>query len=136
MQILNLHYNEGFGKGIIMLAMVGWILLTIFGSFALICFHHVLDTLELIIVTFLPFFSLVATLTLLSSTNSVSVSSQDFLSQLLQRNPTKRIKRSINAAKPLRLYFGNLFYSQPHTVLTCLVVITNNVITLVVGYGG
>ena len=136
MQILNLHYNEGFGKRIVMLGVLGITLMAIFGIFALICFHHALDTLELIMATFLPFFSLAATLTLLSLTNSVNISSQEFLSRLLQRSPSEVVKRKIKAAIPLRQYFGNFFYSQPHTVLTCLEVITDKVITLVVGYGG
>ena len=135
MQILNLHYNEGFGKGIVVLGEIGLTLMSIFGIFALICFHEVLGPLELILASFMAFFALAAGLMALSLTSSVNVCSQGFLSQMLQQNPSAIVKRKIKSAAPLRLYFGNFFYSQPQTVLTCLEIITDNVITLILGYG-
>ena len=135
MQILNLHYNEGFGKGIIMVGTISLILLSILAIFALICFHQVLGSLELILATFLAFFSLASVLMAFSLASSVNESSQDFLLQMIQRAPSEIEKRRIQAAAPLRIYFGNFFYSQPQTILTCLEIIMDNVITLILGYG-
>ena len=134
-QILHFHMNEYIGKGSAVMCLFFATGLATFGLFALICFHHLLGSLELMLAIVLVVFTVTAVSLLLSSTNSLNMTSQSLLDQMLQLNQTNWLNKTVKSVPTLRTKFGSFFYSRPSTVLTSLGFITENVTNLIIGYG-
>ena len=137
MQILNLHHNKGIAKGPSIIGVMAGTCLVFFGIFALVNFHNLLSVLEIILLIYFAGFTLVVIGILLVTANTVTITSQDFLSGLLEiTDKNCFIKQRIQATLPLRIYLGPFFYSKPRTVLTFLQIVIDHAITLILTFGG
>ncbi len=129
--------NLSLSKAFLATALTFAFFFTTFSLFGLICFYDALNIASaLILSSFACVASVAGTFALLGAAKVLS-KSQDILFVIRKTAQlTPCLKRSLSSYPPLYTYFGTFFFCQADSALIFLNLIVDNLISLILSYGG